>query len=88
MLEGIREVTAYTDGIYVFMGGSWFRTLNDCINLSEVHIPEGQLQWFIDIVAYLEFITGNKVSPRESHLDYMHAAKVRNTNPKLSIILK
>ena len=70
----------------MFMGGRWFRTLNECITFSEVHIPEGQLQWFIDIVAYLEFITGNKVSPRESHLDYMHAAKVRNAMEQSKII--
>ena len=28
-------------------------------------IPEGQFQWFIDIVSYLQFVTGDKVSKAE-----------------------
>ena len=70
----------------MFMGGRWFCTLNKYITFSEVHIPEGRLQWFIDIVAYLQFITGDTVSPREYQLDDMHAAKVRNTKEQSKII--
>ena len=61
------------------MGGRWFCSLNECITFSEEHIPKGQFQLFIDIVAYLKFVAGEIVCPRESHLDWINAAKVRKT---------
>ena len=35
--------------------------------------------WFIDIVIYLQFLTGEKVSTVESQRDEVHEAKVRMT---------
>ena len=32
----------------------------------EKHIPAGQFQWFLDIVSYLQFVTGDTISTSES----------------------
>ena len=45
-----------TEGTAVFMVGKWFCTLKNYVNFSEVHIPEGYYQWFVDIVAYLKIL--------------------------------
>ena len=41
--------------------------------------PEGQLKWFIDIVGYLQFVTGETFSTAESKKYGVHVAKVRKT---------
>ena len=64
---------------YVFMVGRCFHTLNECINFLEAHVPEGQFHWFLDIVSYQYFFTGDIVIPVELQLYQMHDAKVRNT---------
>ena len=49
-------------------------------------MPEGQFQWFIDIVAYLQLVTGETVRLRESQIDKTHTTKVRKTKEKSIII--
>ena len=44
---------------------------------STKQIPEGKFQWFIDIISYLNFFTGEIVSMAESQRDEVHASKVR-----------
>ena len=58
----LREVAARVDGMAVFWGGRWFRSHMECMEFATNHIPEGQFQWFIDIVSYLEFVTGDTAS--------------------------
>ena len=70
----------------MFVGRGWFHTLNKCIEFSEELTQEVQLQWFIDIVAYLKFVTGDKFSPRESQIENMHASKVINTKEQSIVI--
>ena len=52
--------------------------LNKWINFADDHVTEGQFQWFIDVVAYLQFVTGGTVIPRESKLDDMDPEKSNN----------
>ena len=47
-------------------GGGWFRSQSKCEDFSRDHIPEGQFKWFIDIVNYLRFVTGDTVPMVES----------------------
>ena len=42
------------------------------------HIPAGQFHWFLYIVSYLQFVTGETVSSIESQPDEVHASKVWN----------
>ena len=46
------------------------------------HINEGQFQWFIDIISYLQFVTREMVSTAESQTDEVHTSKVRKTKEK------
>ena len=75
----LREVTARIDGTAVFTGGRWFISQTECVEFAEKLTMEGKLQWFIDIVSYLQFATGEKVSTSESQRDGVHAAKVHKT---------
>ena len=50
---GIQEVQVSVDGISVFSGTIWFRSQIKFIEFAENRVPEGQLQWCIDIVRYL-----------------------------------
>ena len=68
------------------MGGRWFHTLNNCINYFEAHVSEVQFWWFIDIVAYLQFFTGETFIPRESQLYDIHGENIRKTNDKSIVI--
>ena len=52
------------------------------MEFAENHIPVGQFQWFLDIVSYLQFFTGETVSTAESQRGEAHAAKVRKTKEK------
>ena len=61
----LREVAARVDGMAVFVGGIWFRSQMECMEFATNDIPEGQFQRFIDIVSYLQFVTGDKVSKAE-----------------------
>ena len=70
----------------VFMGRRCFCTLNKFTALSEEHIPEGKFQWFVYIVAYLQFYLGETNRPRKSQLDEMHTATVRKTKEKSIVI--
>ena len=56
------------------------------VDFAEDHIMVGQLQWFIDIVSYLQFLTGETVFTAESQRDEVHASKVRKTK-KQSIVI-
>ena len=49
-------------------------------------IPEGQFQWFINIISYLQFVTGETVSTAESHRDEVNSDKVWKTNDQPTII--
>ena len=46
------------------------------VDFSENHIPVGKFQWFLDIVSYLQFVTGGVVSSLESQQDEAHVSKV------------
>ena len=53
----------------VLAGGRWFRSNMECVEFATKHITEGHFQWFIDIVIYLQFVTGYTVSTAESKRD-------------------
>ena len=86
-LEGqLNEVAARIDGMDVFAGGRWFRSRMECVEFAEKHIPVGQLKWFLDIVSYIQFVTGETVYTAESQQDEVHAAKVRKTKAQSIVI--
>ena len=66
----------------VFSGGGWFWFYIECVEFTEKHIPVGQFQWFIDIVSYLVFVTGETVLTTESQQDEFHADMVHKTREK------
>ena len=49
------------DGMAVFAGGRWFRLQMEHVEFYTKNIPKGHFQWFIDIVNYLKFFTGETV---------------------------
>ena len=49
---------ARVDGAAVFAVSRWFRLQSECEYFAIDQITEGQLQWFIDIFIYLQFVTG------------------------------
>ena len=57
----LNEVEAIIDGDYMFSGWIWFRSRMECVGFSENHIPVGKFQWFLDIISYLQFVTGGMV---------------------------
>ena len=65
----LNEVADQIDGMYMFAGGRWFRLRMECVEFAEKHIPVGQFHWFIYIVSYLQFVTGEIVSTAESQKD-------------------
>ena len=81
------EFVYIINGMTVFAGGRWLRSRMECVDFEEKHIPLGKFQWFLDIVIYIQFITGETVSTAESQQDEVHAAKVRKTKGKSIIIL-
>ena len=63
----------------MFVGGRWFRSQSECEDFAREKIPEGQFQWFVNIVSYLQFVTRENVSTSESQRDKVHATNVRKT---------
>ena len=63
----------------MFAGGRCLRLQIECEDFARDKIPEWQFQWFIDIVSYLQFITGDTVSTLESHRDKVQSVKARKT---------
>ena len=57
------------------------------MNFAEKHIPEGQFHFFLDIVSYLQFVTGYTVSTEELQRDEVRAAKVHNTKEQYIVFL-
>ena len=51
------------------------------------HITVGQVQSFIDIVSYLQFMTGETVLTAESQQPEVYVDKVNNTEEKYIVIL-
>ena len=49
-------------------------------------IPEGQFQYFVEIVSYLQVVTGETVSTAESHRETVHVDKVRKTKYQFIVI--
>ena len=64
----------------------WFRSQSECKDFARDKISEGQFQWFINIVRYLQFVTGETVSTLEFQRDKIHSAKVRKTKEQFIVI--
>ena len=55
------------------------------VDFWEGNIPEVQFQWFIDIVIYLHFVSGLKISNIESQQENVHTRKdAEKNNNKLA----
>ena len=68
------------------MKGWWFRSLDDCIFFCKKYVPEGQFQWFLDVVSYLQFVTDDIFGVETSKNSDIHEARVRQTPQKPSFI--
>ena len=77
--ELLRKVVSRVEGRAEFAGVRWFRSQSEYGDFAIDQIPDGQFQWFIDILIHLKFVTEETVSTAESHRDEFHAAKVINT---------
>ena len=75
------------EGTAVFAGGRWFGLKIEREGFARDNILEGKFQWFIYIVSYIHFITGETVSTLESQRYEFHAAKVRKTKYQSIVIL-
>ena len=51
---------------------------NECEEFARDKIPEGQFQWFIEIVIYKQFVTFKTVSTAESQRDEVHTENLSN----------
>ena len=58
----------------------------ECVDFAERLIPVGKIQWFLNIVIYLQLFTGETVSTAELHKDEVHKSKVRNMKDQLIVI--
>ena len=52
------ELAARVEGIFLFVGGRWFRSQSECEDFAIDNIPEGHFQLFTDIVSYPQFFIG------------------------------
>ena len=70
------------DGMAVFVGWRRFRSHMECVEFIEKQIPVSQFHRFIDIVSYLQFVTGETMLTVESHQYEVRAANVRKKKEK------
>jgi hypothetical protein len=86
LMVEINNVSARIDAAAYSVRGRWFRTLDDCISFSRLHIPEGQFQWFLDIVSFLQFTTDVIIDTDESQRGEIHEARVKRTQEQSTVI--
>jgi hypothetical protein len=86
LMVEINNVSARIDADAYCVRGRWFRTMEDCISFSRHHIPEGQFQWFVDVVSYLQFTTDIIVDTDESQKGEIHEARVKRTQEQSTVI--
>ena len=60
----------------VCVKGRKFRSLNDCILFYQNNDQEGQFQWFLDIVSYLQFTTEKIIDVENSQSSEIHEYRV------------
>lgn len=73
----LKELESRLTSQAVQANGRWFRTRECCVEFSRDHVPEGQMEWFLDIVSVLQFTGEDTVDPSESRIDEMHSARVK-----------
>ena len=76
------ELTSFfakIDSKWVCVKGQCFRSLDDCIMFSQKHVPEGQFQWFLNIVSYLRFNTDNIIDLETSQISKIHEDRLCRT---------
>ena len=66
MKAELTSLAAKIDSKSVCLKGQWFRSLDDCILFSQKHVPEGQFQWFLEEVSYLQFVTDDIIDVETS----------------------
>lgn len=82
----LRDVIACIDSKAYQVGGRWFCTLQDCMEFSRVHVLEGHIKCFLEIVGYLQFVTAQIVDQEDSEHKDIHQARVRQT-PEQTLII-
>lgn len=70
----------------VEVNGWWFCSVEDCISFAHDEMPEGEIQWFVDIVTLLQHVTEDCVTTEESKTDDTHSARVKQTSEQTMLI--
>ena len=71
----------------VFERGRWFIYQIYCVEFVEDQVPEGQFQWLIEIVRYIQFMTGERVLTVEYQNYELYTAKFHKKKEQSIIIL-
>lgn len=74
------EANSYT------VRGRCFRSLQTCIEFAAKSIPDGEYQWFIDLVTYLQFVSSEVVTREASQQGEIHEARVGRTAEQSTLI--
>ena len=64
----------------------WFRTLQNCVTLSQQNFPQGQFQWFIDSISYASFVTDEIVYKNELQKIEIHEDSSGRTTEQSVVI--
>ena len=73
----LNNIAAKINSQSVFVRGVWYQSLGDCAQLSKTHVPDGQFQWFLDIIYYLHFVTKEIVDSKNLQSIDIHDARVK-----------
>ena len=57
MKKRISSLASKIESKAVSIGGKYFRILDNYITLSRNHVPDGNLQWVLDFVLYMQSVT-------------------------------
>ena len=86
MVGGDLGSSCLSVGNYSFSRWQVFRYQRRCIKFVEEGVLEEEFQWFIYIVSYIQFVSGETVSTAESHNDEVHAKNVCTTKEQSIVI--
>ena len=82
----IDSLTNKIDSKAVQIGPYVFSSLDHCVSFATKGIPEGEFQWFMDIVTYLQFVGNEVVNSSESQASELHASRVKRSEEQSIVI--
>ena len=67
------------DSKAVQIGNYIFSSLDHCVQFATKGIPDGEFQWFMDIVTYLQFVGNEVVNSQEYQASELYASRVKRS---------